>query len=248
MAASRLTHCLAWCLHTPEPLSWVTAQKAVLPYTPWLLASAQPESAVLNTIINYSIQSMGLIPLLAFIFLLGIAIIIERLVFFRSAVRAGDTLEHDLKLLDASDLDQAGKVVAHYQSTVQSELVKPAIAARGKEEAVVEREIEETIMFQMPRLDRNLWVLDTAVTLGPLLGLLGTIIGMVESFNVLGASGTSNPNGVTGGIGHALTATACGLTIAIICVIFVNYFNKRIRMTVNQFDLIKSLLVSRFAA
>lgn len=203
---------------------------------------------MLNTIINYSIQSMGLIPLLAFIFLLGIAIIIERLVFFRSAVRAGDTLEHDLKLLDASDLDQAGKVVDHYKSTVQSELVKTAIAARGKEEAVVEREIEETIMFQMPRLDRNLWVLDTAVTLGPLLGLLGTIIGMVESFNVLGASGTSNPNGVTGGIGHALTATACGLTIAIICVIFVNYFNKRIRMTVNQFDLIKSLLVSRFAA
>ncbi|MEJ0003389.1 MAG: hypothetical protein WDN30_07305 [Pararobbsia sp.] len=47
---------------------------------------------MLNTIINYSIQSMGLIPLLAFIFLLGVAIIIERLVFFRSAVRAGDTL------------------------------------------------------------------------------------------------------------------------------------------------------------
>ena len=203
---------------------------------------------MLNTIINYSIQSMGLIPILAFIFLLGVAIIIERLVFFRSAVRAGDTLEHDLKLLSASDLDQAGKVVDHYKSTVQSELVKTAIAARGKEEAVIEREIEETIMFQMPRLDRNLWVLDTAVTLGPLLGLLGTIIGMVESFNVLGASGTSNPNGVTGGIGHALTATACGLTIAIICVVFVNYFNKRIRMTVNQFDLIKSLLVSRFAA
>ncbi len=203
---------------------------------------------MLNTIINQSIQSMGLIPLLAFIFLLGIAIIIERLVFFRSAVRAGDTLEHDLKLLNASDLDQASKVVDHYKSTVQSELVKTAISVRGKEEAVVEREIEETIMFQMPRLDRNLWVLDTAVTLGPLLGLLGTIIGMVESFNVLGASGTSNPNGVTGGIGHALTATACGLTIAIICVIFLNYFNKRIRMTVNQFDLIKSLLVSRFAA
>lgn len=203
---------------------------------------------MLNTIINYSVQSMGLIPLLAFIFLLGIAIIIERFAFFARAVRAGDTLEHDLKLLNGSDLDQANKVVAHYSKTVQSELVKSALAVRGKEEAVVEREIEETIMFQMPRLDRNLWVLDTAVTLGPLLGLLGTIIGMVESFNVLGASGASNPNGVTGGIGHALTATACGLTIAIICVIFLNYFNKRIRMTVNQFDLIKSLLVSRFAA
>jgi biopolymer transport protein ExbB len=135
---------------------------------------------VLNTLINYSVQSMGLIPLLAFIFLLGISIIIERFVFFSKAVRAGDTLEHDLKLLNGQDLDQANKVVEHYKKTVQSELVKSALTVRGKEEAVVEREIEETIMFQMPRLDRNLWVLDTAVTLGPLLGLLGTIIGMVE--------------------------------------------------------------------
>jgi biopolymer transport protein ExbB len=203
---------------------------------------------VLNTLINYSVQSMGLIPLLAFIFLLGISIIVERFMFFSRAVKAGKTLEHDLKMVEPANLSDAQKVAEHYGQTVQGELVKSALKVRGKPEAVVERELEETIMFQMPRLDRNLWILDTAVTLGPLLGLLGTIIGMVESFNVLGTSGTANPNGVTGGIGHALTATACGLTIAIVCVIFLNYFNKRIRMTVNQFDLIKSLLVSRFAA
>ncbi len=203
---------------------------------------------MLNTLINYSVQSMGLIPLLAFIFLLGISIIVERFMFFSRAVKAGKTLEHDLKMVEPANVSDAQKVAEHYKQTVQGELVKSALKVQGKPEAVVERELEETIMFQMPRLDRNLWILDTAVTLGPLLGLLGTIIGMVESFNVLGASGTSNPNGVTGGIGHALTATACGLTIAIICVIFLNYFNKRIRMTVNQFDLIKSLLVSRFAA
>ena len=203
---------------------------------------------MLNTLINYSVQSMGLIPLLAFIFLLGISIIVERFMFFSRAVKAGKTLEHDLKMVEPANLSDAQKVAEHYKATVQGELVKSALKVQGKPEAVVERELEETIMFQMPRLDRNLWILDTAVTLGPLLGLLGTIIGMVESFNVLGTSGTANPNGVTGGIGHALTATACGLTIAIICVIFLNYFNKRIRMTVNQFDLIKSLLVSRFAA
>ena len=191
---------------------------------------------------------MGLIPLLAFIFLLGISIIVERFMFFSRAVKAGKTLEHDLKMVEPANLSDAQKVAEHYGQTVQGELVKSALKVRGKPEAVVERDLEETIMFQMPRLDRNLWILDTAVTLGPLLGLLGTIIGMVESFNVLGTSGTANPNGVTGGIGHALTATACGLTIAIVCVIFLNYFNKRIRMTVNQFDLIKSLLVSRFAA
>ncbi|MGI4856569.1 MAG: MotA/TolQ/ExbB proton channel family protein [Janthinobacterium lividum] len=203
---------------------------------------------MLQTLINYSSQSMGLIPLLALIFLLGVAIIIERLVFFARAVRTGKTIEYDLKHVAANNAVDAEKLVTHYSSTVQAELVRSALKVKGQPEADVERELEETIMFQMPRLDRNLWVLDTAVTLGPLLGLLGTIFGMVQSFNVLGASGTSNPNGVTGGIGHALTATACGLIIAIVCVIFLNYFNKRIRMTVNQFDLIKSMLVSRFAA
>ncbi|WP_347557754.1 MotA/TolQ/ExbB proton channel family protein [Robbsia sp. KACC 23696] len=202
---------------------------------------------MLHNLIEYSAQSMGLIPVLALIFLLGIAVIIERLAFFSRAVFSGKTIAHDLKLLSENNTQDAEKLIAHYASAVQTELVRSAVKMNGRAEEAVEREIEETIMFQMPRLDRNLWILDTAVTLGPLLGLLGTIFGMVQSFNVLGASGTSNPNGVTGGIGHALTSTACGLLIAIICVIFLNYFNKRIRMTVNQFDLIKSMLVSRFS-
>ncbi|KKB63177.1 flagellar motor protein MotA [Robbsia andropogonis] len=202
---------------------------------------------MLQTLIQYSAQSLGLIPVLALIFLLGVAVIIERLAFFSHAVFSGKTIEHDLKLLSEHNTEDAEKLVAHYARSVQTELLRSAIKMNGRTEEAVEREIEETIMFQMPRLDRNLWILDTAVTLGPLLGLLGTIFGMVQSFNVLGASGTANPNGVTGGIGHALTATACGLLIAIVCVIFLNYFNKRIRMTVNQFDLIKSMLVSRFS-
>ena len=88
----------------------------------------------------------------------------------------------------------------------------------------------------------------TAVTLGPLLGLLGTIIGMIGSFNILGSSGTGDPMAVSGGIAHALIATACGLTIALVGVVALNYLNKRVRMVLLQMDMIKSMLVSRFAA
>jgi biopolymer transport protein ExbB len=90
---------------------------------------------VLNTLINYSVQSMGLIPLLAVIFLLGMAVIIERLVFFARAVRAGKTIEHDLKLLKANHPEDAAKLVKHYESTVQAELVKTAIKVNGRDEA-----------------------------------------------------------------------------------------------------------------
>jgi len=203
---------------------------------------------MLAALLDYSRQSLGLLPLMALVFLAGVAIIIERFAFFARSIRAGTSLEYDLEHLAPGQVDDATRLASHYAGSVQGRLVTAALAARGKSEARFERDLDEAIMFQLPRLDHNLWVLDTAVTLGPLLGLLGTIVGMIESFNVLGTAGTSNPTAVSGGIAHALVATAFGLAIAIVCVVFLNYFNKRIRLVANQMDLIKSMLVSRFAA
>jgi biopolymer transport protein ExbB len=107
----------------------------------------------------------------------------------------------------------------------------------------MDRHIEESMLWQLPKLDRLLWVLDTAVTLAPLLGLFGTIIGMIETFDVLGDS--NNANAVTGSIGHALIATGAGLFIAIITVVFLNYFNKRVRLTMHQMELLKVTVINR---
>ena len=110
----------------------------------------------------------------------------------------------------------------------------------------LDRHIDEAILEAVPVMDRNLWVLDTAVTLGPLLGLLGTIFGMVKTFNVLGSEGMGAGAGaVTGGIGEALVATGVGLFIAIVGLIFLNYFNKRVRLGVQQMELIKLTVVNR---
>ena len=92
----------------------------------------------------------------------------------------------------------------------------------------MERHIEEAIMWQLPRIDKHVWVLDTAVTLAPLMGLLGTIVGMVHAFDILGISGTGGAASrmVTGGIAEALVATGVGLLIAIIAVLFLNHFQQ----------------------
>jgi biopolymer transport protein ExbB len=203
---------------------------------------------MLRSIIDSSVQSFGLLPIMALLFLAALAITIERLIFFSTSVRSGTSLEYDLKQVGRSRPDQIKKLIEHYHGSVQGELMKSAIDLQGAPSEAFEREVEESIMFQMRKLDRNLWVLDTAVTLGPLLGLLGTIIGMIGSFNILGSSGTSDPMAVSGGIAHALIATACGLTIALVGVVALNYLNKRVRMVVLQMDLIKSMLVSRLAA
>ena len=106
--------------------------------------------------------------------------------------------------------------------------------------------IDETILETVPAMDKHLWVLDTAVTLGPLMGLLGTIFGMIKTFDVLGGDGLGGgAKAVTGGIGEALIATGVGLFIAIVGLIFLNYFNKRVRLGVHQMELIKLTVVNR---
>ncbi len=76
-------------------------------------------------------------------------------------------------------------------------------------------------------LKSRLGVLDTIITLAPLLGLLGTVIGMISSFGIMSEAGLGQPHAVTGGVAEALIATATGLLIAILTLIPYNYFTSR---------------------
>ena len=104
--------------------------------------------------------------------------------------------------------------------------------------------LEESIMREAPGIDRYLWILDTIVTLAPLLGLLGTIIGMFNAFQILGDAGSA-PTKVTGGVAEALLATASGLFIAIIGLFFFNALNNRVRVIIHQLETLKVMLVNR---
>ncbi len=81
---------------------------------------------------------------------------------------------------------------------------------------------------ELKRYNQGLQVLDTIITLAPLLGLLGTVTGMIAAFGLLGAKELSSPTAITGGIAEALIATAFGLSIAITALIPFNYLNARL--------------------
>jgi biopolymer transport protein ExbB len=199
-----------------------------------------------NSFVELARLSMGVIPVLVVLFTVALAVIIERLYFFHRVLSQGAAMEHDLKLAGYRSIDALRRVAEKFPGALQTGLVTMALSSQAPDGESAERHIDETILEVVPVMDRNLWVLDTAVTLGPLLGLLGTIFGMIKTFDVLGVQGMGAGAGaVTGGIGEALVATGVGLFIAIVGLIFLNHFNKRVRLGVQQMELIKLTVVNR---
>ncbi|MGD9161073.1 MAG: MotA/TolQ/ExbB proton channel family protein [Desulfobacteraceae bacterium] len=95
-------------------------------------------------------------------------------------------------------------------------------------EYLLSKAMESAAADEITRMGRYMGVLDTMITVAPLLGILGTVLGIIESFSMLDTFGIENPQAVTGGIAQALITTATGLTIAIVTVFPYNYFNSRI--------------------
>ena len=85
-------------------------------------------------------------------------------------------------------------------------------------------------------MSRGLWLLETIVTAAPLLGLLGTIVGMMHSFRLIGGDGLVNPAGVSGGVAQALIATAIGLVIALLALFAFNYLSRRIDRLMDELE------------
>ena len=92
-------------------------------------------------------------------------------------------------------------------------------------------------------LGRWLWVLETIVTAAPLLGLLGTITGMIRAFKLFGNQGLVDPTGVTGGVAEALIATALGLFIALIALFAFNYFSQRQAQVMDEMERLGTRLI-----
>ncbi|MBV9868679.1 MAG: MotA/TolQ/ExbB proton channel family protein [Abitibacteriaceae bacterium] len=178
--------------------------------------------------------------------IISVAVMIERFIALRRA--AGDNeefLEEIRRLLTQGKVNDALALCERTSGPVAS-LIASGIRNRHLDNASIERAMEELAMRETPILYKRLGVLDTVITMAPLMGLLGTITGMIKSFHVVGNS-MSNPSAITGGVGEALIATATGLTIAIVTLPGYNYLTERVKEIIAEMEVRATQLLNILA-
>ncbi len=164
-------------------------------------------------------------PLLIFS-IVAIALIIERFVFwFRINRRQRRVMQDILRTYQHSPLEVFPKLKQNADLPV-ARVCLEALAIEGASPKQFHLALMSGMQAELPRLRRFSTVFGTIISVAPLLGLLGTILGLINSFASLniGDIGGSNTAGVTGGISEALISTAAGLVVAIFTLLFANLF------------------------
>jgi biopolymer transport protein ExbB len=174
-----------------------------------------------------------------------IAIAIERFISLRRASVDGDDLLDRVKEIYGDQRDATAAIAF-------SEQMGGAIGrifARGLRNAQrpadsIEMAIEQEAANEQPSLDANLPIIKTIVNIAPLLGLLGTIAGMISSFRAASQAGLTNPTAILGGISEALISTATGISLAVIGFLFYNYFANQSKKIVEDMEYYGAELVN----
>ena len=182
-------------------------------------------------------------PLMYLIVLCSIVafgVVLERLYhLFRARINIdkfmesiSNTLKHN-RIMEAIDLcDKTPGPIAH--------IIKAGILKHDRSRQEIKEAIEDAGIYEVPRLEKNLGALATIAHISPLLGLLGTVTGMVRAFQIIQEKATAlhpvSPGDLAGGIWEALITTAAGLIVAIPTFVVYNYLVSRVKGFILQME------------
>lgn len=176
-----------------------------------------------------------MVPILA-CSVIAVAIIIERFVRLRrKRVLPEGVLTRVRQWAAARELDRQ-HIEQLKRSSALGRVLSAALVNRKRERAVIKDAVEDTGRHVVHELERFLNTLGTIAGITPLLGLLGTVIGMIDVFSAIMIHGVGDPNQLAGGISQALITTAAGLTVAIPSYFFYRYFRGLVRTYVVEME------------
>lgn len=168
--------------------------------------------------------------------LVAVMIIIERFFFFRR-LRRVSRAEEVIGLVRKGQTEEALRISDEMEDVQLAPLpVMKVLSAGITHPFEPGGAMEAAATTEISRMKRGLVALDTIITLSPLLGLLGTIIGMINSFNVMASAGLGQPHAVTGGVAEALICTAAGITVAVVTLIPYNYYLSRVERETDMIE------------
>lgn len=197
-----------------------------------------------NPIVFIKAGGFMMYPLLV-LSLIACAVIVERLLAFRQLGNlAPGLLDRAIQLCRAGNYEEALQACRERTGPLAASLAI-VIQHRNQPVSNIERWVEETGQEFFIRLERLLPLLDTTTTISPLMGLLGTIIGMIGAFNGISAQQAhGSADAVMSGVAEALYATATGIVIAVICFIAYNYFAARLRTITSETEMAATKLLN----
>jgi biopolymer transport protein ExbB len=202
-----------------------------------------------------------IVPILQTLFLTVIVLSVERWIALSAAKGKGSVSKFVAGVkacLAKNDIAGAQKLCKNQKGSVAAvvaaalvryeEMDKNNVLSKEQKILTIQKELEEATALEMPSLQQNLPIVATLTTLGTLVGLLGTVIGMIKSFQALSASGAPDSTELSTGISEALINTAFGIATGACAVISYNFYTNKIDNLTYAIDEIGFSIVQTFAA
>ena len=188
-----------------------------------------------------------MIPLAIFS-ILGVAVTIEKIITLRlSRVVQRDIVNTIESVNTPSDIPMAIKICERYHSPFAN-IIRTGLEESGEPMVIIRQAMEDAGRRETKRLERYLVLLATVAAASPLLGLLGTVLGMIKVFSVISIAGVGQAGLLSGGIAEALITTAFGLSIGIPALVAYNLVDTRIDTLVVRIDTHAHLLLKQLTA
>jgi biopolymer transport protein ExbB len=175
---------------------------------------------------------------------IGLTIIIERVFALRRAdIDTREFMDVMRQVLRQNRIREALEICDETEAPV-SRIMKAGILKHNRSKDEIREAIEDAGRFEVPRLERYLSALATCSNIAPLLGLLGTVQGLIKAFAQIELKqGVVKPSDLAEGVGNALITTAAGLTVAIPIIVVYNYFVTRVDNMVLEMEMSSSELI-----
>ena len=145
-------------------------------------------------------------------------------------------LAHQVEPLVAKDHREDAITVCHKSNSPLAQVFLAALRAAGRSREQIKAVVEETGRRESAPLQRFLGLMGTIATISPLLGLLGTVLGMIRAFNVIASQGMGTPATLGGGISEALVTTAAGMTVAIPVILVHRYLSSKLDQLIIEME------------